>query len=107
MKWHSLGYVVFFGFIGLCMVFAPPAAFISSSGGCFVTRQVGGVSIDPSGVLKNTTVDERGEIKRELERALHQASGEMAAHVELRKVSLRGLEAAIASSLKDGKELPD
>ncbi len=107
MRWHSLGYVAFFGFVGLCLAIAPPAPFISSSGGCFRQQQVGGVSIDPSGVLKNTTVDERGEIKRELEKALHQAPGDMAGHVELRKISLRGLEAAIAESLKTGAALPD
>lgn len=73
----------------------------------FVQRQVGGVSIDADGVLKNQTVDQRLAVKREIELAARAVPGEMAGHAELRKISLRQLEAAIGEHRKTGTPLPD
>ena len=68
---------------------------------------VGGVSIDPNGVLQNASTDELGMLSRLRTQALGRIPGELGPFAELRKVSLRRLEAAIAESLKDQKELPD
>ncbi len=73
----------------------------------FVQRQVGGVSINADGVLKNLTVDEQGELRREMEKALQPVAGDMATKTEMRKISLRQLEAAIAAAKAAGKPLPD
>src|ERR1700678_1925792 len=73
----------------------------------FVQRQVGGVWIDADGVLKNQTIDQTGALRREMEQALRAVPGDMAAHTDLRKISLRQLEAAIAASRQAGARLPD
>src|SRR5271168_1861233 len=72
----------------------------------FVQRQVGGVSIDPDGVLKNLTVDEQGDLRRLMEKELQPAAGDMATKTEMRKISLRQLEAAITAARAAKKPLP-
>jgi hypothetical protein len=73
----------------------------------FVQRQVGGVSIDADGVLKNLTVDQLLAVRREQELALRDVPGDMVGHTEMRKISLRQLEAAIVEHRKQGRPLPD
>ncbi len=70
-------------------------------------RQVGGVSIDADGVLKNLTVDQQLAVRREQELALRAVPGDMVGHTEMRKISLRQLEAAIVEQRKQGGPLPD
>ena len=41
----------------------------------FVQRQVGGVSIDADGILRNITIDEQGALKREMDQALRCPGG--------------------------------
>lgn len=83
------------------------ASWSSMASAQFVQRQVGGVSINADGVLKNQTVDERLAVKRDQELAMRAVPGEMAGHAELRKISLRQLEAAISEHRKAGTPLPD
>ncbi len=70
-------------------------------------RAVGGISIDAHGLLDNAAVDMVGELARQRAAALGQIPGELNQSTELRKVSLRRLEAAIGESLRDNKDLPD
>ena len=69
-------------------------------------RAVGGISIDPGGVLSNATPDEMGKLARLRSQVMREIPGELNEKVELRKISLRRLEAAIAESLKSGEALP-
>lgn len=72
----------------------------------FVQQQVGGVSIDAQGVVKNIRVDQLNQLKHQREQALLPVPGDLKA-AALRKVSLRQLEAAIAEHRSHGTPLPD
>lgn len=73
----------------------------------FVPRQVGGVSVDASGILTNSTRDDLGKLRRVLADAMQPVPDGMNQTAGLRKVSLKGLEAEIQKSLSSGKPLPD
>jgi hypothetical protein len=69
---------------------------------------VGGVSIDTDGVLRSVTVDAKQSFRRIVLRDLKPTVEQLTAPVELRKVSLRGLEAAIADiNPENFNQLPD
>ena len=70
-------------------------------------RSVGGISIDADGILDNATLDDQGKLSRIRTEALQEIPGELNGWTELRKVSLRGLEAAIEQCANSGKDLPD
>ena len=74
--------------------------------GVFVRQQVGGVSIDARGVVTNVRVDELNELKQVREQALKAVPGDLKRQA-LRKISLRGLEAAIAEYRKNGTPISD
>ncbi|MCC9604469.1 DUF1598 domain-containing protein [Blastopirellula sp. JC732] len=74
----------------------------------FRSNSVGGISIDAQGVVSLASVDSQRMLRAEMLKALEKAPGELNAPVPMRKVSLRGLNAAI----KDAQEnnlgvLPD
>jgi hypothetical protein len=71
------------------------------------TPVVCGISIDPNGVLDNATVDALGELQRLRAKSMGAVPKAMAPTTELRKISLRRLEAAIQKCLESGKPLPD
>jgi hypothetical protein len=76
--------------------------------GNFRGGAVGGVSIDTNGVLRSVTIDAKQAFRRIMARDLKPAGAELHAPVELRKVSLKGLEAAIASTRPENfNQLPD
>ncbi len=70
-------------------------------------RSVGGISIDPSGLLQNAVRDDLLALARARQEASEQVPADLNTAVPLRKVSLRGLEQAVAESLKSGKPVPD
>lgn len=70
-------------------------------------RSVGGISIDPSGLLQNAVRDDLLALARARQEASEQVPADLNAAVPMRKVSLRGLEKAVAESLKSGKPVPD
>ena len=70
-------------------------------------RAVGGISVDPDGLLLNASVDDLGKLHRLRLQALQDVAEGLLPATELRKVSLRGLEAAIQKSLDAGEPLPD
>jgi hypothetical protein len=72
------------------------------------TRAVGGMLIQPGGVLQNVETDELNRLRQARAQALQAAPADLNAPAELRKVSLRKLEAAISAHLKAGRgPLPD
>ena len=71
------------------------------------TRAVGGIAIDTEGILSNAVIDELGNLAAIRARALEAIPDQLSGLVELRKVSLRGLEAAISRSIQSGKKRPD
>ncbi len=70
-------------------------------------RAVGGVKVDLDGMIRNLTVAERGEIQREVLKAIAEVPAEMAGKCEMRKVSLKRLDAALRESAATGKAVPD
>lgn len=72
-----------------------------------VQRAVGGVSIDPAGLLSDARTDDLGMLAKLRADALQEAAGELARLSPMRKVSLRRLEEAILAARKTGKPLPD
>ncbi len=73
----------------------------------FNTRAVGGISIDPNGILTNASRDEIGKLRKVLADALQPVPDAMNQTAGLRKVSLRGLDAEVRKSLDSGKPIPD
>lgn len=68
---------------------------------------VGGVTIDAQGVINNLEVDEMNRLRGVWQKALKQAPADINEPSELRKVSLRRLEQAIAEHLEGKRPLPD
>ncbi len=68
---------------------------------------VGGIYTDAQGQLKNAQVDDMGKLARLRATALDPIPADMGVQVESRKVSLRGLEAAVREAIENGKEIPD
>jgi len=80
---------------------------IAPANGQVISQAVGGVSIDADGLLRNAQVDDLGALAKMREQSLEAIPGELNGRVELRKVSLRRIEAAIDECLKNNKPLPD
>lgn len=69
---------------------------------------VGGISINADGVVATALIKDRQALVREMRAEIKTAAGEMAKHVELRKISLKQLEAACAHYLAhNAGQLPD
>jgi len=70
-------------------------------------RAVGGVAINSDGVINNVEKDQLGRLSAEYSRALHAPPGDLNAPSDLRKISLRKLDAALAEAAKHGKPLDE
>jgi hypothetical protein len=76
--------------------------------GFFNNRAVGGISISPEGVLTLPEVADTKGLRDSVLRGSSKVSSELNQPVELRKVSLRALEAALQEARNSGKDtLPD
>ncbi|MFN3151675.1 DUF1598 domain-containing protein [Bremerella sp.] len=74
----------------------------------FRQNAVGGVSIDAQGQLTSARPEVKRQLRQEMMNALEKVPGDLATPVKMRKVSLRGLNAAIkASQANNGGKLPD
>ncbi len=71
------------------------------------TRAVGGISINSDGLIANATIDTLGKLRNERARLMQKTPDDLQAGSALRKVSLRGLEAAIEESVRTNKPLAD
>ena len=70
-------------------------------------RSVGGVMIDSSGIVRTATVEEKQDLANLLRVVIDKPQGKMADAVEMRMVSLKRLQQAIADNQKTGKPLPE
>ena len=70
-------------------------------------RAVGGVFVDPAGMLSNADVAARGELQQAIAAALDAVPDGLGQPVPVRKVSLKGLESAIRKCAESGEQLPD
>jgi hypothetical protein len=64
--------------------------------GVFRSRAVGGVNISPEGVVSEPTIEHRETLRREILKDMQPVPEGMRTKVEMRKISLRGLDKAIA-----------
>ncbi len=83
----------------------PAAAQIGGIGGGF-GQSVGGVMVDAGGALRAATIDEKNELGKILRDIVRKPDGDLAQAAELRAISLKGLQAAVAESLASGNSLP-
>lgn len=74
--------------------------------GQFFSQAVGGISVDARGVLSNAEKDHNGLRQYWLDN-LQQVPGELNGPAKLRKISLRGLEEALAAIVSEEGRLPD
>jgi len=70
-------------------------------------RSVGGISIDPQGMLEAAQPDAMGRLAEIRSRSIDAIPAELNQAATMRKISLRKLEAAIEQSRQSGEELPD
>ena len=90
--------------LAIIVAWASPARaqFVSNSGAA-----VGGVSIDPSGVLTNTPVQDLAKERQALADQAADVPAALQVGAKLRKISLRRLEAAIQLCKQTGRRLPN
>jgi len=79
---------------------------VAQNNNVFLQNNIGGVVVDPDGILQNQPVHLDTELQRELLAKLRLAPGELQEDVELRKISLRRMQEAIAVSLSKGEPIP-
>lgn len=77
------------------------------TGNNFLFNVVGGVYINPDGALASTTVEYERDAREVMLEILDKAPADLAEKVEMRMVSLRGLEAALRHAAESGEELPE
>lgn len=68
---------------------------------------VGGVSVDPEGVLRRGEVDQSGELRKQWESVLARVPSDLQRPSKLRKISLRRLEREVAGCIDKRQPLPD
>jgi hypothetical protein len=94
--------------VGTTLLGEVPLGRQPEAGGCIgISQAVGGISVDAAGVLKNAGADVRNELREVRNAALQEIAGDLRVPHELRKISLRRLEAAIAQQQATGKPIPD
>ncbi len=76
-------------------------------GGFGNNRSVGGVMIDGAGVVRTATVDEQQELADLVAQGLEPLEGDLRDATEMRMISLKGLQQAIAESNASGAMVPD
>jgi len=69
-------------------------------------RTVGGVVIDPAGMVRAATIEDRQELANQLQNANQVLQGDLRDAADLRMISLKGLQAAISESHATGKAIP-
>lgn len=70
-------------------------------------RNVGGITIDASGVVRTATIDEKRELANLVEQSLDPIDADLRDATEMRMISLKGLQQAIAASHASGAMVPD
>ena len=67
----------------------------------------GGVSIDTDGILNNARIDEQGRLNNLRNQSLEKIADDLNLAVQMRKISLRRLDAALEDCSKNKKKTPD
>lgn len=93
---------VFFLTLGLAWYLA--AADLSAQ---FVQQAIGGIAVNPDGVVEAPTVEDEAALTELRESALGEIPEDLQAFSDLRAVSLKQLEAEVASHLETGQEIPE
>ncbi len=70
-------------------------------------RRVGGIYTDSDGIVRNAQIDELHRLARVRAEALAPVPAELGNSAATRKISLKGLEAAIREAMEAGRPLPD
>ncbi|MGE0537011.1 MAG: DUF1598 domain-containing protein [Pirellulales bacterium] len=99
--------VALVGWGSLAQAQNPPAPMPQVPSTIISLRAVGGVSIDAEGVISNVEKDRLGRLSAEYARAMHAPPGDLNAPSELRKVSLRRLDEALADAVKHNRPLDE
>lgn len=86
----------------VAMLTAPAQAQIFSN-----QRAVGGVMLDTDGMIRDATLAERNQLRETIVKALQKVPAEMNGQTELRKVSLKRLDAALRECAANGTPIPD
>ena len=77
------------------------------AGGRFGGQQaVGGVVVDAAGVVRAATLEDRQQMANALQNANRALPGDLQKKAEMRMISLKGLQAAVAESKQSGKDIP-
>lgn len=84
-----------------------PPNVVDVLGGGFRSGAVGGVAIDANGVLENSTVDQLGRLREMRLKLWQEVPEDISTWSDMRLVSLRQLEEAIAKLLDEGEPLSD
>ncbi|MCA9179438.1 MAG: DUF1598 domain-containing protein [Planctomycetales bacterium] len=72
-----------------------------------IASAVGGIFIDADGAVRAPSADMKNARIKALREAVAKPAGDVNTPVELRRISLRGLEAAVREALAKGDTLPD
>jgi hypothetical protein len=95
-RWLAVGSAV-----ALCLTFSSAAV------AQVLQRQVAGVWVDANNILRTQERDETNELAQARQRELREVPGDLREKTDLRKISLRRLEEAIAECSTNNKPLPD
>lgn len=91
-------------FLTLGLAWSLAAADLSAQ---FVQQAIGGIAVNPDGVVEAPTVEDEAALTELRESALGEIPEDLQAFSELRAVSLKQLEAEVASHLEAGQEIPE
>ena len=69
-------------------------------------QAVGGVVVDAAGVVRAATLEDRQQMANALQNANRALPGDLQQEAEMRMISLKGLQAAVAESKQSGKDIP-
>ena len=94
--------VVCFAVLGM-LAAVPPVAW--AFGG--IRQAVGGIFIDAAGAVSNAERDQIGQLRQDRLKAMQAIPGDLKEPAELRKISLRQLNAAIEECVRKDQPLPD
>ncbi len=94
--------------VAATLIAVPLGGLLKAGHQIFRGGSVGGVSIDAAGIVREPNVESLKLLLEDLRKTVKPAAGELAAPVEMRKISLRGLEAAIQDALANNfGQLPE
>jgi hypothetical protein len=91
----------------LTLVWLAVGVFASVAHAQAVQSAVGGVSINPDGILTSATSDATGALAKLRGESLENIPADLNPAVQMRKISLRRLQAALDECAKNNKPIPD